>query len=139
MDSPCEPSVQTHTLPLDLFPFDAAFTAPLFCALTLLGPNAVLVAVGGQPLPFAFASDASVAMPRPNAPPAGTSLGNSASSSLSLSTRLARRYNSQVFLSLDLSSLGDGGGGAATADRAMVPMEKALVVALDTVLERRRP
>ncbi|GAA6052222.1 hypothetical protein JCM3770_000804 [Rhodotorula araucariae] len=133
MDAACEPSVQTHTLSLDLFQFDRAFPSPLFCALTLLGDGACLVAVGGEPLPFAWQRDASVAIPRPNAAPAATSLANSASSSLALSQRLARRYNSQVFLSLDLSSLAD------RADRAMVPMEKALVQALDTVLERKKP
>ncbi|GJN90968.1 hypothetical protein Rhopal_003982-T1 [Rhodotorula paludigena] len=139
MDGPCEPRVHTHTLVLDLSRFDPAFAQPLFASLSLLSPAAAVLAVGAQPLPFAFAQDTSVAMPRPNAPPAATSISKSASASLALSSRLAKRYHAQIFLSLDLSSLGDGGGGPATADRAMLPMEKALIVALDQVLPRKRP
>lgn len=51
----------------------------------------------------------------------------------------AKRYTSQVFLTLDLASLAQGAGGPAAADRAVVPMEKALVAELDKVLERRKP
>ena len=50
----------------------------------------------------------------------------------------AKRYTSQVFLTLDLASLADGAGGPSAADRAAVPMEKALVAELDKVLERRK-
>ncbi|GAA5856869.1 hypothetical protein JCM9279_007024 [Rhodotorula babjevae] len=137
MDSDCEPSVKAHTLVLDLFPFDAAFSQPLFASVLVLSKGAVLVSVGGQPLPFAFAKDSSVAMPRPNAPPSATSLGH-ASSSTSLAARLAKRYTSQVFLTLDLASLADGAAGPSAADRAAMPMEKALVAELDKLLERRK-
>ncbi|TNY18786.1 hypothetical protein DMC30DRAFT_418538 [Rhodotorula diobovata] len=139
MDGDCAPTVHTHTLTLDLFPFDRAFAQPLFASLVVLAKGAVLVSVGGpDPLPFSWAKDSSVAMPRPNGPPSATSLGN-ASASTTLAARLAKRYTSQVFLTLDLASLAQGAGGPAAADRAVVPMEKALVAELDKVLERRKP
>ncbi|BGP16744.1 hypothetical protein JCM10213_006511 [Rhodosporidiobolus nylandii] len=134
-----EPRITTQTLVLDLAPLDPAFQQPLFAHLSLLAPadNAsAMLFVGGQPLPFSMARDASVAMPRPGAPPSATSLSKSNSTSLSLSSRLAKRYNRQFFLSLDLSSLGDG--AASAADRAMLPLEKALVVQLDKVLGRKK-
>lgn len=56
------PGVTLHTLPLDLSRFDAAFSSPLFAQLTVLGPGAAMLAVGGQPLPFAWARDISVAL-----------------------------------------------------------------------------
>ncbi|GAA5857886.1 hypothetical protein JCM8547_006017 [Rhodosporidiobolus lusitaniae] len=133
-----EPCARTHSLVLDLPALDPAFQLPLFAHLSLLAPDgAALLHIGGQPLPFAFARDASVAMPRPNGPPAATSLSKSNSASLALSARLAKRYSRQLFLTLDLSSLGDGAAGSA--DRAMQPMEKALIVELDKLLERKKP
>jgi hypothetical protein len=54
----------------------------------------------------------------------------------SILAETAKRYGRQIFLSLDLSSLGDGAGGAA--ERAMQPMERALVIELDKVLERKK-
>ncbi|GAA5844639.1 hypothetical protein JCM11251_002132 [Rhodosporidiobolus azoricus] len=142
-----EPRIRTHSLVLDLPSLDPAFTQPLFAHLSILNSTStptgargaggsVMLFVGGAPLPFAMSRDASVAMQRPNGPPAATSLSKTNSASLALSGRLAKRYGQQVFLSLDLSSLGDG--GAATADRAMMPMERALIVELDKVLERKR-
>lgn len=110
MDGDCAPTVHTHTLTLDLFPFDRAFAQPLFASLVVLAKGAVLVSVGGpDPLPFSWAKDSSVAMPvrfhasssssrplqrltasseqRPNGPPSATSLGN-ASASTTLAARL---------------------------------------------------
>lgn len=55
--------ITTRTLVLDLDRFDAAFAQPLFAQLSVIGPNALLLAVGGQPLPFALMHDAAVAMP----------------------------------------------------------------------------
>ncbi|GAA5918387.1 hypothetical protein JCM6882_002791 [Rhodosporidiobolus microsporus] len=138
------PRIHTHSLVLDLPALDPAFTQPLFAHLSLLSSptptggaaGSAMLFVGGAPLPFAMSRDASVAMARPNGLPAATSLSKTNSASLALSTRLAKRYAHQIFLSLDLSSFSDG--GAATADRAMLPLEKALVVELDKVLERRR-
>ncbi|GAA6032284.1 hypothetical protein JCM8097_008098 [Rhodosporidiobolus ruineniae] len=128
------PRTQVHTLVLDLSSSDAAFTAPLFAQLLLLAPDnstgTAILTLGGAPLPFAMARDASVAVPRPNTVPSATSLSSTSSHSHSLSIRLAKRYARQFFLSLDLSSLGPEG------DRALGAMEKALVVELDKVLER---
>ncbi|GAA5874472.1 hypothetical protein JCM3774_005729 [Rhodotorula dairenensis] len=134
-----QPKITTRTLVLDLDRFDAAFPHPLFAQLSVIGPHAVLLAIGAQPLPFALMQDAAVAMPRPNAGPVATRLSTSASASLALAARLSKRYASQVFLSLDLSSLAGAGGGPASADRAMLPLEKALLAQLDQVLDRSRP
>ncbi|GAA5987620.1 hypothetical protein JCM10908_007139 [Rhodotorula pacifica] len=133
-----EPKITTQTLVLDVDRFDAAFQQPLFAQLSVIGPDAVLLAIGGQPTPFALMTDAAVAMPRPNALPAATSLSTSASGSLPLATRLSKRYAAQIFLSLDLSSLSDASTGPGASDRAMLPLEKALLVQLDQVLERRQ-
>ncbi|BGO99991.1 hypothetical protein RTG_00012 [Rhodotorula toruloides ATCC 204091] len=133
------PGITLHTLPLDLSRFDAAFSSPLFAQLTVLGPGVAMLAVGGQPPPFAWARDTSVALPRPNGPPAATTLSKGSSASLTLSSRLAKRYSTQFFLSLDLSSLAsDSTAGPASAERAILPLERALVEALDTVLERKK-
>ncbi|BGP55915.1 hypothetical protein JCM8202v2_003522 [Rhodotorula sphaerocarpa] len=136
--------MSSRTLVLELERFDAAFTHPLFAQLDQLGDKACLVAIGSLPGPSMLMHDAAVALPRlgsssSSAAPAGaTSISSSASASLSLSARLAKRYASQVFLSLDLSSLADAAGGPASSDRALIPLEKALVQQLDQVLERRR-
>ncbi|POY75726.1 hypothetical protein BMF94_1349 [Rhodotorula taiwanensis] len=129
----------TRTLVLDLDRYDAAYSQPLLAQVTVIGPDAVWLAIGGQPAPFSLMQDTAVAMPRPGAvAPAATSLTSSAPASLALASRLSKRYASQVFLSLDLSSLADATTGSASSDRAMLPLEKALLVQLDQVLERRR-
>ncbi|GAA5973791.1 hypothetical protein JCM11641_003159 [Rhodosporidiobolus odoratus] len=135
-----QPQITTQTLLLDLPALDPAIQHPLFAQLSLLAPgdaSTVMLAIGGAPLPFAMARDSSVAITRPGAPPSATSLSKSNSASLALSTRLSKRYNRQIFLSLDLSSLGEGAVGST--DRAAVPMERALIVELDKVLGRKKP
>ncbi|GAA6018772.1 hypothetical protein JCM10207_005575 [Rhodosporidiobolus poonsookiae] len=134
MPTLAEPSISTHTLLLDLFPLSPLFPDPLYAHLSLLSPAAnatAMLFVGGAPLPFAMSRDAAVAVTRPTGPPAATSLSKTSSSSLALSSRLAKRYNRQLFVSLDLSSL-----PADRADQVLAPMESALVVELDKVLGR---
>lgn len=134
------PKIATQTLLLELDRFDAAFDQLFVAQLSVIGPNALWIAVGAAAQPFALMADTAVAMPRPGntVPPAFTSLSISTSASLALAARLSKRYASQVFLSLDLSSLADAGGGPASSDRAMLPLEKALIAQLDQVLERPR-
>ncbi|GAA5972456.1 hypothetical protein JCM8115_002212 [Rhodotorula mucilaginosa] len=134
-----QPKVTTQTLLLELDRFDAAFDQLFVAQLSVIGPNALWLAVGAAAQqPFSLMADTAVAMPRPGntVPPAATSLSTSTSASLALAARLSKRYASQVFLSLDLSSLADAGGGPASSDRAMLPLEKALIAQLDQVLER---
>ncbi|KWU43198.1 hypothetical protein RHOSPDRAFT_35203 [Rhodotorula sp. JG-1b] len=132
------PKITTRSLLLELDRFDAAFDHLFVAQFSVIGPNALWIAVGAAVQPFSLMADTAVAMPRRGntVPPAATSLSTSTSASLALAARLSKRYASQVFLSLDLSSLADAGGGPASSDRAMLPLEKALIAQLDQVLER---
>ncbi|GAA5963770.1 hypothetical protein JCM21900_000825 [Sporobolomyces salmonicolor] len=129
-----QPQITSRTLVLDLN--HPAVPTPLYAQLNSLRDSLMLF-VGAPPTPFAMSKDSSVAMVRPNGPPASTSLSKTSSASLSLSARLSRRYQRQVFLSLDLSSLADSAGGSNGApDVFMVPMERALIQELDTLFKK---
>ena len=52
-----------------------------------------------------------------------------------LRSRPAKRYNRQVFLSLDLTSLG-GSQGGSSLDRIVLPLEKALLIKLDPIVKQ---
>jgi hypothetical protein len=59
-----QPRITSQTLTLNLQPFDSALDTPLFAHLNLLAPveGAVMLFVGGEPLPFSMSRDTSVAM-----------------------------------------------------------------------------
>lgn len=57
-----------------------------------------------------------------------------------VSTRTAKRYKVQIFVSLDLSALSEilAGGGIATIEMVLLEMEKSLIKELDKMLPREK-
>ncbi|GAA5929224.1 proteasome assembly chaperone 4 family protein [Sporobolomyces koalae] len=86
--------------------------------------------------------DTSVAMPNrfasSSAPTYSTAISKSTTSSLSLAARLAKRYEQQILVSLDLDQLPQIVGTGISIDTLMLSIERALVLKLDTILERRK-
>ncbi|GAA5842765.1 hypothetical protein JCM5353_007534 [Sporobolomyces roseus] len=137
------PAIQTRTilLPLanaSLLPF------PLVLQLVQLSSKSIMAFVSTPPMNQSnMMKDTSVAMPNSrhsnNACPS-TSLSKSTNTSLSLSSRLAKRYKVQIFVSLDLSALSEilAGGGIATIEMVLLEMEKSLIKELDKMLPREK-
>lgn len=57
------PKIATQTLLLELDRFDAAFDQLFVAQLSVIGPNALWIAVGAAAQPFALMADTAVAMP----------------------------------------------------------------------------
>ncbi|GAA5879619.1 hypothetical protein JCM16303_003278 [Sporobolomyces ruberrimus] len=137
------PSITTRTLPLDLQHPGIPF--PLTLIVNSLSTSSVMLFISTPPATSSsIMKDTSVAMPNRNSnlkgPCPSTSISKSTTSSLSLASRLAKRYNLQIFISLDLDQLletvGSGGGGLSK-DNLILFVEKSLVKQLDTFLTKR--
>ncbi|GAA5829091.1 hypothetical protein JCM3766R1_003931 [Sporobolomyces carnicolor] len=132
-----EPSIVTRTFALDLQ--HAAIPYPLALTVNELSPSSVMLFVSTPPAAqSSMMKDTSVAMPNriQTSQCPSTSLSKSTSSSLALASRLAKRYNVQIFVSLDLDQLAETAGPGVSKESLMLFVEKALVKRLDEVLPR---
>ncbi|GAA6018081.1 hypothetical protein JCM11491_003311 [Sporobolomyces phaffii] len=139
MTSELSPSIVTSTHALDLQ--HPAIPYPLTLVVNRVSPVSVMLFISTPPAAqSSIMKDTSVAMPNRNQNLAcpSTSISKSTSSSLSLASRLAKRYDVQIFVSLDLDQLAETAGTGVTKESLMLFVEKSLLRQLDDLLPRRR-
>ncbi|GAA5897965.1 uncharacterized protein JCM6883_000877 [Sporobolomyces salmoneus] len=132
-----EPSIVTKTFSLELE--HPGIPYPLTLIVNQLSPSSIMLFISTPPASqSSIMKDTSVAMPNrlQNFACPSTSLSKSTSSSLSLASRLAKRYNIQIFVSLDLDQLAETAGPGVTKESMMLFVEKSLLKQLDQILPR---
>lgn len=129
-------AIETYSLPLNL----PDPSLPLFHASLTLLRGSLFLSVGpsrgdGQPYALAVTFYSLQQGARPSATSLSPAGGAASAYAPVLSAKLAKRYQRQVFLSLDLAgATPQGETVAGSGDRVLLLLEKALVVALDKVL-----
>ncbi|GAA5998296.1 hypothetical protein JCM5350_005220 [Sporobolomyces pararoseus] len=137
MATELSPSIVTNTFSLDLQ--HPAIPYPLTLIVNQLSSVSVMLFISTPPASqSSMMKDTSVAMPNriQNSACPSTSVSKSTTSSLALASRLAKRYNSQIFVSLDLDQLAETVGTGVTKESLMLFVEKSLVKKLDEFLPK---